>query len=134
MPRYSLQELIARANAGNIGQRGLKRLAEANMASASSGVDLGLTKDPGADLQARRASLYSTAVEAAHNLQPGQTLDPGFQRRLELGAGGPHSRDTFAPHSAQEVGAFQGDNYNVLLNALRKRSAGIGSTAGIYRR
>ena len=133
MPRYSLDQLIARQNAGLIGQRGLKRLALLQQSLGSSGVDPGLQHDPQADLEARRAALYSNAVQAAHNLQPGQTLSAGLQRRLALGPGGAHSRDTFAPHTAAEVGAFQGDNYNAILAALKKRAqGGIRSNAGIY--
>lgn len=134
MARRTLQELIAAQQAGTIGRRGLQRLAALDEAHASSGADLGLTRDPAADLQARRAALYGRALEASHNLQPGQTLSAGLQRRLALGAGGTMSRDTFAPHSQQEV-ANLAPQYDTIMAALRKRIAGggIASQAGIYR-
>jgi hypothetical protein len=128
MPRYSLEQLIARQNSGQIGYRGLRRLAQLQASLAPSGVDPGLAHDPEADLNARRTALYAHAVEAAHNLQPGQTLSAGLQRRLSLGAPG-----TMGPRSTQGVQAFQGDNYNTILDALRKRSQGVRSSAGIYR-
>lgn len=134
--RYSLDQLIARANAGQIGRRGLHRLQMAGLNPdelAQSGVQSPLNVNPEQDLAARRAALYGRAVQAAHSLQPGQTLSAGIQRRLQLGAGGPFSRNTFTPQSAQGVQAFQGDNYNRLMEELRKRSAGIASKAGIYR-
>lgn len=132
MPRYSLQELIARQSAGQIGRRGLKRLAEFQGAQVSSGVDPGLAQDPNADLAARRASLYANAVEAAHSAAPGTELSAGIQRRLALGAGGPNSATTFAPHNAAEVQSLA-PQYNTILEALKKRSLGIQSQAGIYR-
>lgn len=135
MPRYTLDQLIQRANAGNIGYRGLRKLQQAGLNPAelgASGVSSPLNINPQADLQARRAALYGHAVQAAHDLQPGQTLSAGLQRRLSLGAGGPHSRDTFAPHSAQEVQNLA-PQYNTLLDAIRKKAQGIASTAGIYK-
>lgn len=136
MPRYSLDQLIQRANAGNIGRRGLRRLQGAGLNPdelAQSGVQSPLNVNPEQDIAARRAALYGHAVEAAHNLQPGQTLSAGLQRRLALGAGGPNSGNTFAPQTAQGVQAFQGGNYDTIMEALRKRSKGIASTAGIYK-
>jgi hypothetical protein len=135
MPRYSLAQLIDRANAGNIGRRGLRRLQLGGVNPdelAQSGVQSPLNVNPEADLTARRSALYANAVTAAHNAAPGQTLSAAIQRRLQLGAGGPHSRDTLMPHSAQEVQAV-GGQYDTILEALRKRSRGIASSAGVYR-
>lgn len=137
MPRYSLSELITRANAGNIGRRGLRRLEGAGLNPSelgASGVASPLNVDPEKDLAARRAALYGRALEAAHNLQPGQTLDPGYQRRLQLGSG--QQGEAFTPRSADQLGSLtQGgdDHYNVLLAALRKRAQGVASGAGIYK-
>lgn len=135
MPRYSLDQLIQRANAGNIGRRGLHRLQAAGLNPdelAQSGVQSPLNVNPEQDLAARRAALYARAVEASHNLQPGQQLSAGLQRRLQLGAGGVAP---LAPRSVEGVQALTAnpDNYNTVLDALRKRSKGIASQAGIYR-
>lgn len=134
MPRYSLAELIDRANSGNIGRRGLRRLMQERDSLAGSGVDLAaLTHNVDADLGARRAALYANAVQAAHDLPEGQTLSAGIQRRLQLGAGGPMSQNTFTPRDAAGVKEFTaGDNYPAILESLRKRAQGIGSNAPIY--
>jgi hypothetical protein len=135
MPQYSVGQLVSRANAGNIGVRGLRKLLQAGVDPQSlgqSGVQSPLTVDPQADLSARRASLYSTAVQAAHNAAPGTELSAGIQRRLALGAGGPNSATTFAPHSGAEVQNLSGQ-YPAILEALKRRSTGIQSQAGIYR-
>lgn len=136
MPRYSIDQLVTRANTGNIGRRGLRRLALAGLNPdelAQSGVQSPLNVNPDSDLASRRAALYANAVQAAHDLPQGQELSAGFQRRLALGGGATAQPGSITPHSAQEVQAFQGDNYNSLLDALRKRSAGIASKAPVYR-
>lgn len=135
MPQYTLAQLITRANAGNIGRRGLRKLQNAGLnpaEMAASGVSSPLNVNPTADLAARRSALYAHALQAAHDLQPGQTLSAGLQRRLQLGAG---SRDSLAPRSVQGAQALtqNPDNYSTILDALRKRSQGIASQAGIYK-
>ena len=135
MPRYTLGQLISRANAGNIGQRGLRRLQAAGLnptEMAASGVSSPLNVDPNAALAARRSALFAHAVQAAHDLQPGQQLSAGLQHRLELGAGGGAQ---FMPRNPQQAQALQGQSYTDLLDALRKRAQGgaVASQAPIYR-
>lgn len=138
--RYTLDQLIQRANAGNVGFRGLRRLQAAGVNPtelAGSGVASPLQIDPQAQLDARRGALYGRAVQAAHDLQPGQQLSAGLAHRLQLGPGGNMSQDTFAPHTASEVQSLTtGDHsglYDAILGSIRKRAQGVGSTAGIYK-
>src|SRR5438045_980628 len=99
--RRPLSELIASANAGTVGRGGLQRLEQAGVNPSelgASGVSSPLNVDPSQELAQRRTALYANAVEAAHNLQPGQQLSAGIQRRLQLGAGG---NTQFTPRSAE---------------------------------
>lgn len=134
MARYTLQELIQRANAGNIGYRGLNRLQAAGIDQGSI-VHQGLGAnqlgvDPQGELAARRASLYAHALQVAHDAPAGQSLSAGIQRRLALGAGGSHD---FLPQNQQTAQQYQGDTYNTLLDSLKKRMTGLTSQAPIYR-
>jgi hypothetical protein len=135
MPRYSLSQLVDRANSGEIGFRGLRRLQQAGLNPnelAASGVQSPLQRDPAQDLEARRAVLYGRALQAASAAPPGGQLSAGVAHRLELGPGGEHSRDTFAPHSAQEVQALGANGLQSAIEAFRRRKAAIGSAGAVY--
>lgn len=133
--RYTIAQLVARANAGNVGRRGLHRLEQAGLNPdelAASGAQSPLNVNPDAELAARRQQLYGHALAAAQTAsQTGGTLSEGLQRRLALGEGGPGPH--FAPSSADQVKQFGEDNVNTILDALRKRRGDLVSTSAIYR-
>lgn len=133
--RYSLAQLVDRYNSGQAGPKAIHRLMAGGLDPQSlgqSGVQSPLKADPAADLNARRGVLYGHALSAAAQLQPGQQLSAGLAHRLELGPGGEHSRDTFAPHSAAEVQAIGSNGLQTALEALRRRKSAINSAGSIY--
>lgn len=129
MPRYSISQLIARANAGNIGYRGLRRLQNAGLNPdelAPSGVQSPLQHNPQEDLEARRAALYARAVQQARTTNA--PLSAGIQRRLALGAPGGDAGDL----TVQGIRGMDEASFSTVLDELRKRRTGLRSSAGIY--
>jgi hypothetical protein len=132
MPRYTLSQLIERANSGQIGYRGLRKLRQSGVNPnelAASGVDISgqLQVDPQEELQARRAALYGQALERA---QAGGALSARTQRRLQLGSGsgGPE----FLPHSQANVQAVGEHTLSQIMDSVRRRAASIHSAGSIY--
>lgn len=128
MPRYSIAQLIDRAQQGQIGYRGLRRLQSAGIdpsGLASSGVDPSNVPDPRTALDTRHEALYIRALQAAQAAKTsGAPLSAGIQRRLAVGAG---MRNGVRVH-----GDLGDANLQALIEDYRKRRPTALSGAGIY--
>lgn len=136
MPRYSIAELIDRAQAGNIGYRGLRRLRTAGIdpsGLASSGVDPSGVPDPGEALDVRREGNFLRAIQRAQAVQAagGNLSDPRYARTVARLHGGIET-DPGVRLTSPDPTTFQGNTLAAMLEAYRKRRGGALSSSGAY--
>lgn len=132
MPRYSIAELVDRAQAGRIGYRGLRRLQSAGIdpsGLASSGVDPSGVPDPAAALGLRREGNFLRAIQRAQAATAaGQQVGAATLARLHSGIdAGPGVRV-----SSPDPGTFSGPTLAAMLAEYRKRRAGALSDSSYY--
>jgi hypothetical protein len=118
---YTLQQLVSRALAGDIGQRGLHRLTAAGIdpsGLASSGVDPSGVPDPAAALDIRHEGNYLKALMRERLAkQAGQPVSARTQARI---SGGYQS----APGIRVTGDQFSDDAFQAMLASYRKRLPG----------
>jgi hypothetical protein len=134
MPRYSIAELVDRAQSGRIGYRGLRRLQSAGIdpsGLASSGVDPGNVPDVGEALSTRREGNFLSAILRAKAARAAgeDLMDPKYARtvaRLTQGYEAPGGVRLTVPTVGAD-GATPWDNsLSAMIEGYRQRRARSG--------
>jgi hypothetical protein len=131
MPRYSIAELLDRAQSGRIGRRGLHRLAMAGLDQgtlASSGVGSDLPDVEGA-LDVRRETNFARAIMRAQAATAaGQQVGAATQARLHSG----YETSPGVRLTSPDVNTYQGDTLSALLADVRRKRPRALSNSAAY--